>query len=39
MEKEVNQEKMFYKLVVEVLKRANLWELRIIYQFAATLVK
>lgn len=39
MEKEVNQEKMFYKLVVEVLKRANLRELRIIYQFAATLVK
>ena len=30
---------MFYKLVVEVLKRANLRELRIIYQFAATLVK
>lgn len=39
MEKEVNQEKMLYRLIVEVLKRANLRELRIIYQFAATLVR
>lgn len=39
MKKEMNMEKMFYRLIVEVLKRANLRELRIIYQFAATLVK
>lgn len=39
MEKEMDLEKMFYRLVVEVLKRANLRELRIIYQFAASLVK
>ena len=38
MEKEMDLEKMFYRLVVEVLKRANLRELRIIYQFAATIV-
>ena len=39
MKKEMNMEKMFYRLIVEVLKRANLRELRIIYQFAAALVK
>lgn len=38
MEKEMDLEKMFYRLVVEVLKRANLRELKIIYQFAANLV-
>lgn len=39
MEKEMNMEKIFYRLVVDIVKRANLRELRIIYQFAAALVK